>query len=94
MNQFCRGWRQVAPGGHKHLPSGILGILCRVHWPEVVELGNREDLADTLDHYVTAFDQDDEEVVTGRIWTRLKHHRLARRCARQERREGGSPRAW
>jgi hypothetical protein len=55
----------------------------------VVEVGNREDLAGTLDHYVTAFDQDDEEVVTGRIWTGLKRHRLARRCARQERREGG-----
>jgi hypothetical protein len=59
LNQFCRGWREVTPDCHKRLPNGILGILCKIHWPGLVEAGDWEELAETFDHYINATDQDD-----------------------------------
>jgi hypothetical protein len=61
VNQFCRRWREVSSGRHKCRPNGILSILCKVHGPGLVVVGDREDLAETFDHYVTATGQDDRD---------------------------------
>jgi hypothetical protein len=51
----------VAPGHHSCLPNGILGILCNIHWLGLVEVGDRDDLAETFDYYVSATGQDDRD---------------------------------
>jgi hypothetical protein len=48
--------------GHRHLPNGILGLLCREHFPELVEYARV--MGPAFDHYVVApdaVDRDDRE---------------------------------
>ena len=42
----------VAPNIHKRLPNGILGLLCRQHFPGMVALGESMEPAYTWEHYV------------------------------------------
>jgi hypothetical protein len=51
-------------GGHGRNPNGILGLLCREHFPGLVEYARVTGPAYTFDHYVVApyaVDQDDRE---------------------------------
>jgi hypothetical protein len=43
-------------GGHRRNPSGILGLLCREHFPRLVEYARVTGLAYTFDHYAVAPD--------------------------------------
>ena len=51
-------------GGHRRLPNGILGLLCREHFPGLVEYARVMGLAYTFDHCAVApdaVDRDDRE---------------------------------
>jgi hypothetical protein len=51
-------------GGHGRNPNGILGLLCREHFPVLVEYARVTGPTYTFDHYVVApdaVDQDDME---------------------------------
>jgi hypothetical protein len=43
-------------GGNKHNPNGILGLLCREHFPGFVEYTGVTGSAYFFDHYVVALD--------------------------------------
>ena len=43
-------------GGHDRNPNGILGLLCREHFPGLVEYAGVTSPAYTFDHYVVAPD--------------------------------------
>ena len=36
LKHSCRGWFFVQPGEHKRKLNGILGLLCRQHFPGLV----------------------------------------------------------
>jgi hypothetical protein len=40
--------------GHGRIPNGILGLLCRKHFPRLVEYAGVTGLAYTFDHYAVA----------------------------------------
>jgi hypothetical protein len=51
-------------GGHDHNPNGILSLLCREHFPRLVEYAGVTGPAYTFDHYAVApdvVDRDDRE---------------------------------
>jgi hypothetical protein len=51
-------------GGHSRNPNDIIGLLCREHFPELVEYAGVTGPIYTFDHYVVApdaVDQDDRE---------------------------------
>lgn len=85
MNQFGRNWDIVTPGAHTRLPNGILGLLCKLHWPGFVEVSGAERLATTFDHYALMADQEDRERrvfqnkaqrVVGEFWVSLPRNIL------------------
>jgi hypothetical protein len=43
-------------GGHGRNPNGILGLLCREHFPRLVEYAGVTSSAYTFDHYAVAPD--------------------------------------
>jgi hypothetical protein len=48
-------WKVVEnAGGHDRNPNGILGLLCREHFPGLVEYAGVTGLAYTFDHYAIA----------------------------------------
>ncbi|XP_066341328.1 uncharacterized protein [Miscanthus floridulus] len=55
----------MVPGAHKRLPNGILGLLCREHFPGLVRYAEALEPAYTYEHYVAAPDAEDE---TGRTY--------------------------
>ena len=55
----------MVPGAHKRLPNGILGLLCREHFPGLVRYAEALEPAYTYEHYVAALDAEDE---TGRTY--------------------------
>jgi hypothetical protein len=60
-----RSWTVVENvGDHRHNPNGILGLLCREHFPGLVEYDEVTGPACTFDHYAVspdAVDRDDRE---------------------------------
>jgi len=51
----------VSGGAHNRKPNGILGALCREHFPGLVEHGGVRESAYTWDHYMAVADVDDWE---------------------------------
>jgi hypothetical protein len=50
-----RSWTVVDyAGGHRCPPNGILGMLCREHFPRLVEYAGVTGPAYTFDHYTVA----------------------------------------
>jgi hypothetical protein len=47
--------------GHRLNPNGILGLLCREHFPRLVEYAGVTGLAYTFDHYVVTPDAVDRD---------------------------------
>jgi hypothetical protein len=47
--------------GHGRNPNGILGLLCREHFPGLVEYARMTGLAYTFDHYAAAPDVVDRD---------------------------------
>jgi hypothetical protein len=60
-----KGWTIVAAGPHKHQVNGILGLLCREHFPGLVEYARVREPAYTFDHYVVVPDLEDR---AGRVY--------------------------
>ena len=50
----------MVPGAHKRLPNGILGLLCREHFPGLVRYTEALEPTYTYEHYVAAPDAEDE----------------------------------
>ncbi|TVU49778.1 hypothetical protein EJB05_01114, partial [Eragrostis curvula] len=56
------GWETIVPGDHKRLPAGILGLLCKAHFPGMVPLRDGgEEPALTWAHYKRVPDVPDED---------------------------------
>jgi hypothetical protein len=53
---LCRHWEFVE--GHDRKPNGILGLLCREHYPHIVQYAGKTEPAYTFDHYTLASDPD------------------------------------
>jgi hypothetical protein len=57
-----RSWTVVENAGdHRRNPNGILDLLCREHFPGLVEYAGVTDPAYTFDHYVVAPDAVDRD---------------------------------
>ena len=52
---MCRNW-VVVSGGSARLVNGILGLLCRQHFPGIVTYASKTEPAYSFDHYVVASD--------------------------------------
>ena len=89
MNHFGRGWDIIIRAGHNRLPNGILGVLCRRHYPGFVMVaegdGAREKLVTAWEDYVSAPDQPDREGrnfgnkaarVVAEFWVSLSRNKL------------------
>jgi hypothetical protein len=70
----------VVVGNHKRHVNGILGLLCRLHFPSPVAFGGARELAYTRDHYVAFPDLPDRDgrvfnnkaaQVTAELWVSL-----------------------
>jgi hypothetical protein len=62
LNCLGRSWTVVeSAGGHKCNPNGILGLLCREHFPGIVEYDRVTSSAYSFDHYVVALDAIDQD---------------------------------
>lgn len=63
LNDFGRSWTTPVGGCHKRKVNGILGILCRQHYPGLVRLSETGELvvADTFDHYAAVNDVADRD---------------------------------
>ena len=46
----------VVSGGSARLVNGILGLLCRQHFPRIVTYTSKTELVYSFDHYVVAID--------------------------------------
>lgn len=55
----------MAAGDHKRLPNGILGLLCKQHFPGRVQFAGGVEPAYTFEHYVSIPDARDQE---GRVF--------------------------
>lgn len=51
----------MAPGDHNRLPNGILGLLCREHFPGLIQFAGRLEPAYTWEHYIAFPDSPDRE---------------------------------
>ena len=51
----------VDPGDHKPLPNGIMGLLCRLHFPAMVAFGRSMEQANIWEHYVAFPDLPDRD---------------------------------
>jgi hypothetical protein len=57
-----RSWKVVEnAGGHGRNPNGIIGFLCREHFPGLVEYAGVTGPAYTFDHYTVAPDALDRD---------------------------------
>ncbi|TVU25275.1 hypothetical protein EJB05_27767 [Eragrostis curvula] len=90
-----RSWTTPVGGCHKRKFNGILSLLCREHYPGMVLLMERIEMADTFDHYAAVTDAPDRdrrvfrnkmERVIGELWNFYKieegYEDLARQVAR------------
>ena len=60
LNHLGRNCKVVSTKiGCKHLINGILGLLCRKHFPGLVEYAGVTGPAYSFDHYATALDAED-----------------------------------
>src|SRR6185436_14481487 len=86
LNHFCRSWTVLGGGAHKRKVNGILGLLCREHFPGLVHYQGRYEPAWTWDHYIAANnDQLDRsgrafenkaERVKGELWVCVFHQKM------------------
>ena len=57
-------WQELCnrvPGVHKRIPNGILGLLCKDHYPRCIEIDGRLQPASAWEHYIQAIDRPDRE---------------------------------
>jgi hypothetical protein len=56
LNHLCRNWMVVSGGGLARHVNGILGLLCKTHFPGLVEYARKREPTYTFDHYANAPD--------------------------------------
>jgi hypothetical protein len=66
-NHLCRSWRIVESAGaaHRCCVNGILGLLCKEHFPGLVEYAGVVGLAYTFDKYAATPDTEERD---GRVF--------------------------
>jgi hypothetical protein len=60
LNHLCRNWTVVSSGGITCHVNGILGLLCKTHFPGLVDYAKKRELAYTFDRYANAPDAEAE----------------------------------
>ena len=73
LNHLCRNW-VVVSGGSARLVNGILGLLCRQHFPGIVTCASKMEPAYSFDHYTVATDAeypDKAAQVKAELWVSL-----------------------
>ena len=74
LNHMCRNWVVVSGAGSR-APNGILGLLCRQHYPDVVMYKNNTLAACSFDHYAIVADMESypnmAAWVIGEFWVSL-----------------------
>ena len=66
LNHMCRNWVVVSGAGAR-TPNGILGLLCRQHYPGVVTYNNNTLAPCSFDHYAIATDTEPYPNKTARV---------------------------
>ncbi|RLN27641.1 uncharacterized protein C2845_PM05G20130 [Panicum miliaceum] len=51
-----RNFVMIALGAHSRIPNGILGLLCKLHFPGAMQISGRLQLAYSWDHYIACAD--------------------------------------
>ena len=80
---MCRNW-VVVSGGSAWLVNGILGLLCRQHFPGIVTYASKTEPAYSFDHYVVALDVEYPQqggVGEGRVLGKSPSHNIAQYVA-------------
>ena len=73
LNHLCRNWVVVSSGSAR-LVNGILGLLCRQHFPGIVTYASKMELAYSFDHYAVATDAEYPKKATrvkAELWVSL-----------------------
>ena len=65
LDHLGRGFMIVGAGGHGRHPNGILGLLCKAHFPSFVDFAGVRQPAWTFAHYTVCADAYDRD---GRIY--------------------------
>ena len=61
LNHLGRNFVIVAPGAHKRMPNGILGLLCKLHYPSRMQIAGQLQPASSWEHYIAAEVRRDRE---------------------------------
>lgn len=76
---MCRNWIVVS-GGDSRKPNGIVGLLCRQHYPGIVTYHGRTEPAYTWGHYYQGEDREfthTAERVLRTFWVTLANHKVS-----------------
>ena len=61
LDHFGRNFTIVVAGVHKRILNGILGLLCKLHYPRCTEIDDQLQRASAWEHYREAVDQADRQ---------------------------------
>lgn len=64
----------IGPRAHKRAPNGILGLLCKTHFPGIMTIDGREQLPSSWEHYIATPDleyQRKSDRVLAELWVSL-----------------------
>ena len=61
LDHFGRNFTIVVAGVHKRILNGILGLLCKLHYPRCTEIDDQLQPASVWEHYIQAVDRVDRE---------------------------------
>ena len=78
INHLCRNWVVVSSGSAR-LVNGILGLLCRQHFPGIVTYASKTEPAYSFDHYAVAIDAEYPNKAArakAEFWVSLPHTTL------------------
>ncbi|CAO2189344.1 unnamed protein product, partial [Urochloa humidicola] len=56
-----RNFTIAVHGSHKRKPNGILGLLCKQHYPGSMVIAGQTEAATSWEHYIAAADEPDRE---------------------------------
>ena len=74
----------VVSGGSAWLVNGILGLLCRQHFPDIVTYASKTEPAYSFDHYAVALDVEYPNKaarVKAEFWVKSPSHNIAQYVA-------------
>ena len=75
LNNLRRNFEIVVPGvAHNRMANGILGLLCKRHYPGAMDIAGVRQPASSWEHYIAALDAPDTE---GRAYDNKAHRVLS-----------------